>query len=512
MSCSKSSNPVDSGGNGQNFSGAPTRISGSPFPMAKKPDTLFTVQLNNFSDPEKIIIQSLQGILAQTKPRIYCVIDGSDTYSTFLADLQKSYGVTVINTYRSDLKGLLTHFKNEVSGYLLTNVTAPSIHVAISLSGIKKAVVVPKSYEDVAKSAGLSLVEDVSGQTYQQFFDKYSADANKNIVCYQVADKATFLTDYAAYTKSFFFYDSFSGSMTTQVFSRMNPNAELFGWGSDEYQLVQTASQKSIIVNAADFAQNLSVLSNFGVETKQAKYVTDPEVKENVHTVCFLMTDGDNIQWMLGDFSKSTKWYGSPNRGKVNIGWTVCPAMCELAPTVLKRFYDGAAKNDNGRDYFVAGPSGLGYIFPELYGDITTFAQRTNEYMKQADLHIVNLLGNAMNANYITPFMQQDQIDAAFYYYYSDYSGGKGQITWVNNKPVITGRMNFWGETPESMAEKLNILSTDITSSKGYSLIPVHVWSVSVDDVIQCVSLLNKNVRVVTPDEFVALIKKNVKH
>lgn len=45
--------------------------------------------------------------------------------------------------------------------------------------------------------------------------------------------------------------------------------------------------------------------------------------------------------------------------------------------------------------------------------------------------------------------------------------GLKGEISFVNNKPVIGGRFNFWQgfETIESLASKLNSMSTDIHSS-----------------------------------------------
>jgi hypothetical protein len=39
--------------------------------------------------------------------------------------------------------------------------------------------------------------------------------------------------------------------------------------------------------------------------------------------VAFLMTDGDNIQWLLGPFSTSPSWFASPDRGLVPLGWTV---------------------------------------------------------------------------------------------------------------------------------------------------------------------------------------------
>jgi hypothetical protein len=218
---------------------------------------------------------------------------------------------------------------------------------------------------------------------------------------------------------------------------------------------------------------------------------------------------------MLGPFGTSTNWYASPSRKKTNIGWTMAPAMTELAPTVMKRFYDAEGTSEGGRDYFVAGPSGMGYVFPDTYGSLDSYAALTNLYMKKADLRILNVIGNSMDSKYITPFLQQDQIDGIFYYYYSNYAQGNGQIYFLNNKPVITARYNLWSgtfESPETLADKLNSLSTDVTSKQSYSLIAVHVWTNSVDDVVKCASYLNKNVRVVTPDEFVALISKNISH
>jgi len=74
-----------------------------------------------------------------------------------------------------------------------------------------------------------------------------------------------------------------------------------------------------------------------------------------VHTVAFVMSDGDNIQWLQGGW-RSDEWYGSPDRGAVPIGWTFAPAMESLAPVIL----DWAKSNATANDTFVAGPSGAG--------------------------------------------------------------------------------------------------------------------------------------------------------
>lgn len=133
--------------------------------------------------------------------------------------------------------------------------------------------------------------------------------------------------------------------------------------------------------------------------------------------------------------------------------------------------------------------------------------------MKKSDLNILNVIGTDDNPNYLLPFLEYHNIDAIFYYNYSNYAASNGKIFWLNNKPVIGGKYFWLGEeTAEDLANKLNSLSTDIHSTNSYSLIPVHVWTKTVSDVFHCTQLLKNHVRVVTPHEFVQLIQKNIKH
>ena len=49
----------------------PHRIDGSPFPFSLKPDSVYVVYDNNFSEEEVLIIQTLQGLCSKTTPAIY---------------------------------------------------------------------------------------------------------------------------------------------------------------------------------------------------------------------------------------------------------------------------------------------------------------------------------------------------------------------------------------------------------------------------------------------------------
>ena len=66
------------------------------------------------------------------------------------------------------------------------------------------------------------------------------------------------------------------------------------------------------------------------------------------------------------------------------------------------------------------------------------------------------------------------------------------------------------GKTPAELAKLLNTLPRDPSVPGSYSLIPVHAWSMTVKDVFDTAQLLNKDVEVVTPTEFVRRVKANV--
>jgi hypothetical protein len=273
---------------------------------------------------------------------------------------------------------------------------------------------------------------------------------------------------------------------------------------------VTVASQHGLHVHAADFANNLSTYTNFDVQAQQKYHSPDTNIIPGTHTVCFLMTDGDNIQWLLGDFADNHNWYGSPNRGIANIGWTVSPALAELAPTVLKCLYD-SARSITGSDYFVAGPSGMGYFYPDNFNPIDSAAAITSRMMGKADLSIVNIIANVYETQDYAPYFAQPNIDGIFFYSFENgYTGLGGRSFCFNNKPFISARYTLWNSYSSAplLAHDIRTLPHDPAVSDGYTLVSVHVWDHNVDSVIAAMQLLDSNVRVVTPDAFVKLYKK----
>lgn len=488
-----------------------SRINGSPFPVSAFPDTIFVVEDSNFTESQLFTINSLQGILAKEKPAIYR--DHGQGYSMWIKDIKDHYPVVVDDHFSNDFGGLIEHFKSRILGYVLSNLHDNSSNTAISVCGFLRAIAATSDQVSLMENLGIRQIEDVRTKDESWAYNQYANQFSTNILCYQKEGKDLFLGDYAVFSNAFYFFENIGSYITDRAFSRMNDNSVMLGWGDDEYQTVSVASNNSVMVNAADWALNLSTLTNLNAETKQQNHSDVLANPEGVHTVCFVMTDGDNVQWLLNDFASNSNWYGSPDRGKVSIGWTISPALCELAPTVMKYLYDHASNDDNKRDYFIAGPSGIGYFYPEQYPAINSNAALLNEFMKKSDLNILNVIDDNGNLEPIKPYLNQDAVDGVFLYTYSDhYAGLNGSIQWYNGKPVIGGRFALWdgAYSPQSLATVLNGMPRDPKSAVGYSLIPVHVWSENVAAVNQCASMLDSHVRVVAPDEFVELIKKNL--
>ncbi|GAB1415378.1 hypothetical protein MASR2M117_07840 [Paludibacter sp.] len=495
-----------------------TRIESSPYPVAtEKPDKLYLTS-ESFTYSQKLTIQSLQGMLARTKPEI---LRDTHNHASLLNDLVK-----IDRTYYSNFNGLLALYANRFDGYILCEPKTASVNVAFSLCPILNAILIPADIEQSAINAGYSKVLDVRDKDESWVLQNYGNQLSKSIVSYQAFndDRALFLGDYSVFAGALQFWDSSAtGSLAKSVYSRMNPLSVYFGWGAGEFNTVEQISQYSAMIHPSDWSPNLSALSNIPVKMPRQKFLpADFKVVPDVHTVCFVISDGDNIQWLSGSLANKGNW-DNPDKIRSKLGWTISPAYAELAPASYRKYVENALVTENARNVLMAGPSGTGYFFPSIYPQLSAQNKLNNEMMEKADLSIVNIIDKDGNHN-PNDYLAQSNVDALFYYSYGgQYTKLAGEIKWYKDKPSIGGRFTLWGNTDDgsaatrnkvaqNLANTLNKQSTDIYSANGYSLIPVHIWTMNPSDVLNCISKLNPNVRVVDPEEFVWLIRKNLKN
>ncbi len=491
-----------------------SRIPGSPYPVSGTPSKLYVTNDWGWGSEKQFTTLTLQGLLAKAGNTMIYNESGVG-YSVWVEDLVANYGVTVDKIYYNNFKGLITHFQNSFDGYILCNIKDNSSNVAVSLCAQLNAIAVTPENESLMVSLGKQKLMDVRGKDEEWALESdYASKFSKDIVSFQREDKCAFLSDYSIFADAFQFFDTdINSELVNDAFERMNSNRVVMGWGPDEENTVKKISQNSLQLNGTDWTENLPVLSNFEAELKQKTHAATVNDEDNVHTVCFLVSDGDNFDWLLKEFYGHPKAYGSPNRGQVSIGWSISPALSELGPTIMNYLYDNASNTSSAKDFFIGSTSGIGYMNPDYFPHLQESADLTNKFMKKADLNILNIIGKNYRTSDMQKFLSQDNIDAIFYYKYDNYAGLNGNIYIVNDKPVIGARYRLWEgfDNAETLAAKLNNQSTDAYSADGYSLIAVHAWSFNqyvVDEINACASRLNSNVIVLPPDEFVMRIKK----
>ena len=484
----------------------------------------------SFSD--KLTAATLQGLVANLSDEQILLRAGA--YLNYEKYMKNEWGVKTavkVDKKATSVAALLTHYKDLLKGYILCSKdeNSESGSVAISLSGVLGGVVVTPENKDICEKLGLECLIDVSGKDDKwlrssEYWDKL----NKDIAFEQPLNMAPKLVDYAAMCGAYFsFYNGHNAREHTTKYSFLNAGGIVFGYNNTlgEYETVASFSSKNIQMVPSDHACNLSTLSGFVRNTMTQKTAkTEAEAGKKVHTVCLVMSDGDNVQWLMGDFTNGTKWFGNGNRGKFDMGWGLPATTIDLVAPMNSYLYDKMTEKDE----FIMQLGGLGYTFPSKWSSTArkNMAAKLAEYMKRTDLHYAEILDdNGFSANAISAFTEQDGIDGLFYIEYSNYAGKRGQIIWTNDKPAVAARYRLWANTSDgtidAISKAVNRASTDPTKAASYSFIIVHAWSglsggsalaeggITMDAVAKLVDSFGDSVEVVTPTEFMNRIVAN---
>lgn len=500
--------------------------SGSYIKNSIIPKKLYVISENDMTKAEQTMITTLQGIVSsKSNEQIYILSDSEPDYKLWLEDLKKNYNVK----YKliKDPWKLLKIFKSYVDGYILyTTFNPPSINNTCSLASLKNSLAIDEAIEEKVKEQGLTkLVKDCRDtDKYWAFNTLWNSGLNHSTVIEISPDKPLALRDYAITSKSLVFYEDNVNdfSFRESIFKSMDDNGHCLGWGPDEHTNVTIASKHGIDVTAADWSYNLSVLSSYTSIPRKQKQESNFKGEDGVHYVTFIMSDGDNQQWMLGSNYSSKNWFGSPYRGDFNLGWSINKSLYYLAPTVFHKYYESAGSSKYF-DNFVTSPSGNGYMYPSKFpiNKLDSYTNTLSEYMKKVDQNYVLILDDEAlyKTNIWDKYTCHDNIHGLLYLNYYKNNSYEGKIVWSNNKPIVSCRdLLWWGLESETnivdnINKRINLGYTDIKNPNSYSFVYVHVWSNTMDNVNNVITKLNQNpkVRIVTPNTFMKLINENVK-
>lgn len=495
---------------------------------AMTPKSLYVISLDLLTPSERTMVASLQGLVNNhCSFQIYTLNSSQPDYKIWLEDLKDKYKISY--EIISDPWQLLHIYKKDIDGYVLySNKTPkdPSINNACSFAALNKAIVVEEDIETKVRERGISFKEDCRGTDESWAYEKlWNKGLNHSTVIELSPDKDAALRDYALMTKSLVFYENSidKTNLREKVFSSMRNNSICLGWGPDEFNNVSIASKNGVSVVAADWAYNLSTLSAFHSIPVSKKSTMEIPKEDNVHYVTFIMSDGDNLQWNLGDNYTLDKWFGFPDRNKLLLGWSMTPALYYLAPTVFNLYYKSVISG-NVNNNFIVSPSGNGYMYPSKFdrNKLGQYINELNDYMKKVNQKYVAIIDDSAfeKIGLWDKFTEKANIQGMFYLDYKRHDEYKGKILWSNNKPIVSCRDLLWDslENEEELVERIKSRvdagQINVSNPDAYTFVYVHAWSKEVSNVKAVIDELekNQNVRIVTPEIFMKLIKNNVMH
>ena len=369
--------------------------------FSKPAAVLDAIDISSNTGPEIDLFASLEGIVNRTQPQIICLNrgDGEGEF-TWVKLHNLNYNVT--NGYNCILK-----YRSYVTGLVVTDPTQPdTLNLATTMAGVNNELICDPGLLNTLTNSpyDLSIKDDLRGrfsnkyQVYGYLYTNYWPLCTLRIIAGADPHVDGNLRDYLVAVKSATVWldpGTRKDANLLRVFvSNMTPvNGLYMGWWPSEGNGLTWIANYGIPVLASDFYRNGSVFSGVQRAINIPPIPPPPPLTNKVY-VSLILSDGDNVQYMQHVMKM---WWGSPDRGKVPIGWTADALACDLDPAMLDYYWSTASSND----CLISGPNGAGYAHLELWNpaNVAAFAGRTDAYLRRSGFRSITVWDNVTAGN-----------------------------------------------------------------------------------------------------------------
>jgi len=492
---------------------------------AANPPTIYAYDMDVSSLSSRTLMASLAGVVARTSPEVHMAYRNlapeSDPEFWLDRHVENNPGTAVV--WQSNPLWFIDRYAPQVSGYVVYD--EQTINQATSVAGALGAIMVSESQltgpiGPALSQAGLTQVEDVRGRSSDWVYDNYSF--NRDVIYRQQANKPYQVRSHAVLNNGFVFDET--GATRDRFLAGQDDHSVVIGWGfeNSETEFFQSAAENNLTTVPADFLQSAAAPSRWEVDVPPRPAKANPVTPTDAdnHYVAFVMSDGDNAQWLTNNFATSDRWFGSPHRGSFPMTFDLTPEIAEINPTALKYFYDQAGGDASPTTFVTAGGRGINY--PSQQTDFAGYAAATAAAMQRVDHNVVSVLDTVYDTGVLNALAARPEIDGVMFKTNADgYAGNDGEVYWHQGTPVASVRYTLWDgfETPNSLIGKLNAAPRDpLNNVASYSIVNVHPWSVStaggglgdpMSNLAYIASNLAPGVELVTLDELFVHLAKN---
>jgi hypothetical protein len=364
--------------------------------------------------PATIAVGLLNRASEMGKPAAYSLLRGSDNhwlnvtlYQSLRATAASQNGsVVLVDTTMEQMIGLALDRGLVKARVVYDHKEQVSHNTVISVAAVRDAIALPadsaagaKLLNSDARIASLPLALDARGKwkagdyrgQVDYLIDNLLADSNKLHIAYNLPRlvSGAWLVDHLVSEKivSFWLDDVCAPwSLDKPYYHRLTQNnphwstekpLSIMGYVPTFFEAVGTCSERrSEVAFVSDYMTGLSALSKLPKFEDSKHPPMQPITYDPRKKYVMLMTsDGDNIGMVLDTIFYEFRSRQLECDRALELGldmdkecprhtWTINGRLKELAPNVLEYYYQAAKKH--GRDAFMQGPCGYGYLYPTL--------------------------------------------------------------------------------------------------------------------------------------------------
>ncbi|NVM52658.1 MAG: hypothetical protein HWN66_03060 [Candidatus Helarchaeota archaeon] len=473
---------------------------------------------------QQLVLTTLQGLVNKNNTSLYFIYRDSDAF--WLARLREYYGVNYTITSSFTYWDIVIKYNTSIKGVIIYDENLlDTVNVATFLAGVNESVVIhPTMLSNFTSTLGVSPIYDFRGNfnsrvaLYSWAFETLWPLANHKMIASRPYDKVYF-RDYIVACKIFTFWlevGPFGALEEVQLFRRIiaetPANIPVWGWFTDpggavgEYEAVKAISHSGKYSFCAAIP-DLTVLSAFKDPLLNQKTVlfnvTDYPLENKIYLAC-TVSDGDNVDYVT-NYLLNNIWQ-SPDRGAVPLGLTLEPLMARICPVGLRFYYENATNNE----YFLAGPSGAGYTYPDMNPSFRKYLNTTKYAMDQSDMEQVWLLNGyegympIYSSEVLNAYTSSNCNFTGIYLDYHDFQAEPNFL--LNGVPVFH---SMWVERENEIIGKLNSISNNKPNCPVFVFIGYNSWNFDFSSLKAVFDALpNDTFTFLRPDQFSELFKR----
>ena len=362
-------------------------------------DKVYGLDVTSGDTAKKIMLASFAGVINKTKPRV--MLYTADEKAEGWYEKSNTNVEVVKNT-----DGVIEQFKDEIKGVIVWDTKEPAtMHLAATHAGIEGAIVVNKKQMETytAEPYNFPVIADYRNQfkneleVYQYIYDNLWSKCSHRLLAgpkLQTHDMVDLVVGANLAAVWFDVRDAQHADLLAKFLKDMTPGESYYiGWWSAEGTGVTFASNYGVATVPADYYNNYSFHSGASRQLDAPTVPAKPQLENKIY-VAFVLSDGDNTQYVQHTMGKNTNLWASKKRGDIAITWTCSPSLMDAGPQILNYFYKTASDND----CIISGPSGFGYTYPTDWNTetagmdaLTKYAQKTNSYFWRSGFRVITV-------------------------------------------------------------------------------------------------------------------------